>query len=90
VKGDIGNANLVDYLLITEGIDTIKHFTAQTHVDNSFGNSFEFTKNNIHGTHVLLEACKVTCTVHHFIHVSTYEVYAKTEADVIVGNHETS
>ncbi|CAI9099893.1 OLC1v1036778C1 [Oldenlandia corymbosa var. corymbosa] len=29
-----------------------------THVDNSFGNSFEFTKNNIYGTHVLLEACK--------------------------------
>ena len=31
------------------------HFAAQTHVDNSFGNSFQFTRNNILGTHVLLE-----------------------------------
>jgi UDP-glucose 4,6-dehydratase len=66
------------------------HFAAQTHVDNSFGNSFEFTKNNIYGTHVLLEACKVTGTVHRFIHVSTDEVYGETEADAIVGNHGAS
>jgi UDP-glucose 4,6-dehydratase len=90
VKGDIGSADLVNYLLITEGIETIMHFAAQTHVDNSFGNSFEFTKNNIYGTHVLLEACKVTGIVHHFIHVSTNEVYGETKADVIVGNHEAS
>jgi UDP-glucose 4,6-dehydratase len=80
----------VNYLLITEGIDTIMHFVAQTHVNNSFGNSFEFTKNNIYGTHVLLEACKVTGTVHRFIHVSTDEVYGETEANAIVGNHEAS
>ncbi|BBN13339.1 UDP-glucose 4,6-dehydratase [Marchantia polymorpha subsp. ruderalis] len=90
VKGDIGSADLVNYLLITEGIDTIMHFAAQTHVDNSFGNSFEFTKNNIYGTHVLLEACKVTGVIRRFIHVSTDEVYGETEADAIVGNHEAS
>ncbi|KAJ7296035.1 hypothetical protein O6H91_02G003800 [Diphasiastrum complanatum] len=90
VKGDIGSADLVNYLLITEGIDTIMHFAAQTHVDNSFGNSFEFTKNNIYGTHVLLEACKVTGIISRFIHVSTDEVYGETEADAIVGNHEAS
>ncbi|TKY46800.1 UDP-glucose protein [Spatholobus suberectus] len=60
IKGDIGSAYLVNYILLTESIDTIMHFAAQTHVDNSFGNSFEFTKNNIYGTHVLLEACKVS------------------------------
>ena len=59
VKGDIASADLVNYVLLTEGIDTIMHFAAQTHVDNSFGNSFEFTKNNIYGTHVLLESCRV-------------------------------
>ncbi|KAJ7564472.1 hypothetical protein O6H91_02G018400 [Diphasiastrum complanatum] len=90
VKGDIGSADLVNYLLITEEIDTIMHFAAQTHVDNSFGNSFEFTKNNIYGTHVLLEACKVTGSIQRFIHVSTDEVYGETEADAIVGNHEAS
>ncbi|KAG2254765.1 hypothetical protein Bca52824_084901 [Brassica carinata] len=66
------------------------HFAAQTHVDNSFGNSFEFTKNNIYGTHVLLEACKVTGQVKRFIHVSTDEVYGETDEDALVGNHEAS
>jgi UDP-glucose 4,6-dehydratase len=32
-------------------------------VDNSFGNSFEFTENNIRGTHVLLEAVKTLGTI---------------------------
>ncbi|CAN6443595.1 unnamed protein product [Victoria cruziana] len=90
VKGDVGSADLVNFLLITEGIDTIMHFAAQTHVDNSFGNSFEFTKNNIYGTHVLLEACKVTGQIRRFIHVSTDEVYGETDEDAVVGNHEAS
>lgn len=90
VKGDIASADLVNYVLLTEGIDTIMHFAAQTHVDNSFGNSFEFTKNNIYGTHVLLEAAKVAGTVKRFIHVSTDEVYGETEASAIIGNHEAS
>ncbi|CAH2036582.1 unnamed protein product [Thlaspi arvense] len=81
VKGDIASDDLVNYLLITENIDTIMHFAAQTHVDNSFGNSFEFTKNNIYGTHVLLEACKVTGQIRRFIHVSTDEVYGETDED---------
>ncbi len=58
VKGDIRSPDLVNYLLITEGIDTIMHFVAQTHVDNSFGNSFEFTNNNIYGTHVFWRHAK--------------------------------
>ncbi|KAK4852148.1 hypothetical protein QYF36_021454 [Acer negundo] len=91
VEGDIGSADLVNYLLITESIDTIMHFAAQTHVDNSFGNSFEFTKNNIYGTHVLLEACKMTGQmIKRFIHVSTDEVYGETDVDALVGNHEAS
>ena len=52
------------------------HFAAQTHVDNSFGNSFQFTENNIMGTHVLLESAKV-CGIKRFIHVSTDEVYGE-------------
>ena len=42
VGGDIASADLVNYLLATESFDTIMHFAAQAHVDNSFGNSFEF------------------------------------------------
>ena len=76
VKGDIRSSDLVSYVLRTEQIDTILHFAAQTHVDNSFGNSFQFTQHNIMGTHVLLEAAK-NAAVRRFIHVSTDEVYGE-------------
>ena len=49
VKGSITTADLVNYVLRTERIDTIMHFAAQTHVDNSFGNSLAFTLNNTYG-----------------------------------------
>eukprot|EP00729_Bicosta_minor_P011818 gene11816-25445_t len=58
IKGNIGNLDLVSYLLRSEEIDTIINFAAQTHVDNSFGNSIDFTKDNVIGTHVLLEASR--------------------------------
>ncbi|CAI9787685.1 unnamed protein product [Fraxinus pennsylvanica] len=90
VKGDICSADLVNYLLDTESVDTIMHFAAQTHVDNSFGNSFEFIKNNVYGTYVLLEACKSFGQVRRFIHVSTDEVYGETEENAVVGNDESS
>eukprot|EP00981_Chlorochromonas_danica_P006439 scaffold1389_cov251-Ochromonas_danica.AAC.37 len=80
VKGNICSSDLVNFVLETEQIDTIMHFAAQTHVDNSFGNSFQFTQNNIMGTHVLLESAKVH-KVKRFIHVSTDEVYGEQRLD---------
>lgn len=76
VKGNICSADLVNYILKSEQIDTIMHFAAQTHVDNSFGNSFQFTQNNIMGTHVLLESAK-NFGIKRFVHVSTDEVYGE-------------
>jgi UDP-glucose 4,6-dehydratase len=77
IKGDIATPDLVAYVLREEKIDTILHFAAQTHVDNSFGNSFAFTHSNIYGTHVLLESAKVCKTIKRFVHVSTDEVYGE-------------
>jgi len=79
IKGDIGSLDLVSYVLKEERIDTILHFAAQTHVDNSFGNSIAFTESNILGTHVLLECAKVCETIKRFVHVSTDEVYGEGE-----------
>eukprot|EP00978_Attheya_sp_CCMP212_P027458 scaffold91942_cov52-Attheya_sp.AAC.3 len=79
VKGDICSPDLVSYVLKEEKIDTIMHFAAQTHVDNSFGNSFAFTHSNIYGTHVLLESAKMCPSIRRFIHVSTDEVYGEGE-----------
>jgi UDP-glucose 4,6-dehydratase len=80
VKGNICSSDLVNFVLETEKIDTIMHFAAQTHVDNSFGNSFQFTQNNIMGTHVLLESAKAM-NIKRFVHVSTDEVYGEQTAD---------
>ena len=44
IKGNILSADLLKYVFETEKIDTIIHAAAQTHVDNSFGNSFQFTR----------------------------------------------
>jgi len=78
VKGNILSADLVSYILKQEEIDTIVNFAAQTHVDNSFGNSFQFTETNVLGTHVLLEAAK-SAGIKRFIHVSTDEVKGENE-----------
>ncbi|GAA0146759.1 dehydratase [Lithospermum erythrorhizon] len=91
VKADILSADFINYILVVEEIDTIMHFAAQSHVDNSFGNSFEFTTNNIYGTHVLLEACKLTHQqIKRFIHVSTDEVYGESDIEDEKGNPEAS
>lgn len=73
IKGDICCIDLINYILLTENIDTIMHLAAQTHVCNSFGNSFKFTQTNIMGTHVLLE-CAKNHGIKRFIHCSTDEV----------------
>ncbi|EOD31592.1 hypothetical protein EMIHUDRAFT_231785 [Emiliania huxleyi CCMP1516] len=64
VKGNLLSADLMNY----------------THVDNSFGNSFAFTENNVLGTHVLVEAAK-KAGIRRFIHVSTDEVYGSSYSE---------
>ena len=81
IIGDIGNNELVAYILRKFKIDTVIHFAAQSHVDNSFFNSIPFTKTNVLGTHILLETVKVyhdeTKNLKKLIHVSTDEVYGE-------------
>ena len=82
--------DLLMYVLQTEEIDTVLHFAAQTHVDNSFGNSSALTMDNTHGTHVLLEACRTYGKVRRFVNVSTDEVYGETSLGSQDGVHELS
>lgn len=82
IEGDIVDTNFVKHVIASEGIDVVMHFAAQTHVDNSFGNSLTFTKNNVYGTHSLLESVKHNKNLKRFIHVSTDEVYGETKGDV--------
>lgn len=80
IHGDICNSVLVVRLLRDHHVDTILHFAAQTHVDNSFGDSVAFTEANVLGTHVLLESIRaVNSQIKRFIHVSTDEVYGEAD-----------
>ena len=83
IVGDIRDKDLVKSILYSNQIDTIIHFAAQSHVDNSFGNSILFTESNILGTHILLEETRSyndkTSRIKKFIHVSTDEVYGETD-----------
>ncbi|PNW86369.1 hypothetical protein CHLRE_02g083800v5 [Chlamydomonas reinhardtii] len=90
IKGDIQSMDLISYILKTEEIDTVMHFAAQTHVDNSFGNSLAFTLNNTYGTHVLLEAARMHGRIRRFINVSTDEVYGETSLGKTTGLVESS
>ena len=70
------------YLILSRNkIDTVLHFAAQTHVDHSFTNSDQFIKDNILGTHNLLQACKEWGGIKRFLHVSTDEVYGEVPFD---------
>jgi dTDP-D-glucose 4,6-dehydratase len=72
--GDVTIPGDVIRCLQKHNIDTIFHLAAHTHVDLSFGNSYIFTKNNVFGTHVLLESIKEYGKIQRFYHISTDEV----------------
>lgn len=74
---NISNSSFIEYILNHHEVDTIIHFAAQSHVDNSFGNSICFTQDNVLGTHHLLETVRKYGKINRFIHVSTDEVYGE-------------
>ena len=78
VKGNLCSFDLINHLLISYKIDTIIHFAAQSHVQDSFSDSFKYTKDNILGTHTLLEASRLYGKIKKFIHISTDEVYGES------------
>lgn len=78
IKGNLCNAELIRYILATNNITHVIHFAAQSHVQNSFDDSMQFTHDNIVGTHTLLEECRKYGLIERFIHVSTDEVYGES------------
>jgi len=74
IKNDLLNFNALEKNL--QNVDLAINVAAESHVDNSFGNSLVFTKTNTLGTHFFLEACRKQ-KVNRIIHVSTDEVYGE-------------
>jgi dTDP-glucose 4,6-dehydratase len=81
IKGNITSKDLVSHILEEYAIDIIIHFAAQSHVDNSFENSLQYTSDNVLGTHTLLQAAKEYGRLKKFIHFSTDEVYGEVDRD---------
>jgi dTDP-glucose 4,6-dehydratase len=78
VQGNLCSMDLTTHILNTSKIDTIIHFAAQSHVQNSFDDSLQYTNDNVLGTHTLLEAAKKYGKIQKFIHISTDEVYGES------------
>ena len=85
VVGDVADLDVC--LRVTKNADLVIHLAAESHVDNSFGNSMIFTKSNTLGTHVLMEACKRN-NVKKIIHVSTDEVYGENTKGIFLEDDE--
>jgi dTDP-glucose 4,6-dehydratase len=78
VKGNLCSFDLISNVLEIYNIDTVIHFAAQSHVQNSFDNALQYTNDNVVGTHTLLEACRKYGKIQKFIHISTDEVYGES------------
>ena len=89
VHGDIKDTLLVENTIRTHKPDTVVHFAAQSHVDTSFTNPISYTNDNVLGTHVLLEACRLIGGVKKFVHISTDEVYGENGSDNSVKTEES-
>jgi len=85
IKGNLCSYDLVYHVIVSYKIDYVIHFAAQSHVQNSFEDALQYTKDNVFGTHNLLEAVRKYGKVKKFIHVSTDEVYGES----MIEHHET-
>lgn len=73
VRADITDAAEMDRL-ISQDVDVVVNFAAESHVDRSILEPDVFVRTNVNGTQVLLEAAK-KYNVTKFVQVSTDEVY---------------
>ena len=97
IKGDICDRELIANILREREIDTIVHFAAESHVDNSIAGPEVFFQTNVMGTLTLIDEARkywqdnmgwdeTQCRFHH---VSTDEVYGTLGKDDPAFTEET-
>lgn len=89
VEGDLASESLMKFIFKSYKIDTVIHLAAQSHVDNSFANATQFTRDNVYATHVLLQTSNDN-GVKRFIQVSTDEVYGCSQLGGVDRFNESS
>ena len=83
VHGNIQNIELLQHLFQTHHFESLVHFAAESHVDNSISGPRIFMETNVMGTFALLEAARSyyqklnsqSQSQFRFLHVSTDEVF---------------
>lgn len=73
IKGDICDSNLVNQL-VSDGINYIINFAAESHVDRSIEDPSVFIRTNVLGTQTLLDAA-LKHKIDKYVQISTDEVY---------------
>lgn len=76
MQGDICDPKAASEAM--QGINTVVHFAAESHVDRSITEPGNFVRTNVLGTQVLLEAA-LENKVKRFHHISTDEVYGSLD-----------
>jgi dTDP-glucose 4,6-dehydratase len=77
IRGDITEQYHMTHIFREHQPDVVVHFAAQSCVTKSFDLAFQYTQDNVLGTHVLLETAKEYGKLTRFIHISTDEVYGE-------------
>ncbi|MDY4203832.1 dTDP-glucose 4,6-dehydratase [Porcincola intestinalis] len=80
VKESITDREAVERLFEEEKPDIVVNFAAESHVDRSIVNPDIFLETNIHGTTILMDACR-KYGIRRFHQVSTDEVYGDLPLD---------
>jgi dTDP-glucose 4,6-dehydratase len=75
VKGDITNPQFMHKII--RDVDAVVNIAAETHVDRSIADPYQFLKNNTVGTFTILEALRKHKRKVKLVHVSTDEVYGQ-------------
>lgn len=73
-EGDINNREIVSEAL--QGVDTVVHFAAESHVDRAIFDPSRYWQTNVHGTVTILEEA-YKLKIPRFHHISTDEVYGE-------------
>lgn len=74
IRGDICDNALLNDIFDKNNFDTVINFAAESHVDRSFVNFFDFIRTNVEGVRSLVEAAK-KYQIARFIQISTDEIY---------------
>ncbi len=94
---DLNNSEKISEILFAKRPDYIMHLAAESHVDRSIDNPYEFISSNIIGTYKLLEATRKYYStlssekknIFRYLHISTDEVFGSL-GDVGLFNEKTS